>query len=386
MSLPDPSSQAASPLSGLPDRSGGPALLSGTLHFFVAFDLGDEVDLEQASRLAPAAKQGLPRRKRTPSSITFRPPPLRFSLGPMELSLPDLGPVRRQAEATLFDFAGVSIDIEVPFQLAPAALLRLAGWLADPAPILEAARTALLPLYQRLQPSIKDPWWPADLSEEYFVFQLPPGFLGDPGQLLTGPRAAWLAGLLRLEEGPLSDQEVTEALRLSLRYGPDDLFVPDWGVAVLLDRDCEETLLTIEYTNLQLLEYRTLDNRLDESVASSYRLMEPLRRSWLPFWRNYSGTLRFLGQLNVEANELFERTGNVFKLVGDQYLARVHQLLARRFHLDEWEQSIRRKLNVLQNVYEMLSDQAGTYRAEVLELVIVILIVIEIVLSLLRQH
>jgi len=379
MSLPEPSaSQAAS----LPPES--PEAFSGTLHLFVAFDIGDEVDLEHASRLAPAAKQGFPRRKRTPTSITFRPPPLRFSLGPIELPVPGLGQVRRLAEATLFDFAGVSIDIEVPFQLAPEALIRLAGWLADPAPIVEAARTALLPLYQRLQPSIKDPSWSADLSEEYFVFQMPPGILGDVGKLLTGLRAGWLAGLLRLEEGPLSDQEVAEALRLSLRYGPDDLFVPDWGVAVLLDRDCEETLLTIEYTNLQLLEYRHIDNRLDESVASAYRL-EPLRRSWLPFWHTYWRTLRSLGELNVEANELFEKTGNVIKLVGDQYLARAHQLLARRFHLEEWEQSIRRKLNVLQNVYETLSDQAATYRAEVLELIIVILILIEIILSLVRH-
>ncbi len=366
----------------LPERA---SALSGILHLFVAFDLGDEVDLEQAGRLAPAAKQGLPRRKRTPSSITFRPPPLRFNLAPAALTLPGLGQAQGLAAATLFDFAGVSIDIEVPFQLAPDDFLRLAGWLADPAPVVEAARAAFQPLHRRLLPSIKEPGWSDDLSEEYFVFQLAPGILGPAENVLTGPQAGWLAGLLRLEEGPLSDQEVSEALRLSLRYGPDDLFVPDWGVAVLLDRDCEETLLTIEYTNLQLLEYRTIDNRLDSSVAGAYRLIEPLRRSWLPFWRTYSRTLWSLGKLNVEANELFEKTGNVFKLVGDQYLARVHHLLARRFHLGEWEQSIRRKLNVLENVYETLSDQAATYRGEVLELIIVGLIVIEIILSLVRH-
>jgi hypothetical protein len=364
-----------------PDR---PAL-SGLLHLFVAFDIGDEVDLEHASRLAPSAKQGLPRRKRTPISITFHPPPLRFSLGRVELTMPGLGQVRSPAEATLFDFAGVSVDIEVPFQLSPEELLRLTGWLANPVPVVETARNALRPLYQRLQPSIKDPWWADDLSEEYFVFQLPPGALGPVDGLLTGSLAGWLAGLLRLEEGPLSDQEVNEALRLWLRYGPDDFFVPDWGIAVLLDQDCEETLLTIEYTNLQLLEYRHIDHRLDASVASAYRLIEPVRKSWLPFWRTYSRTLQALGQLNMEANELFERTGNVFKLVGDQYLARVHHLLARRFHLGEWEQIIRRKLNVLQKLYETLSDQAVAYRGEVLELVIVVLILIEIILTLVRH-
>src|SRR5438552_1197019 len=80
----------------------------------------------------------------------------------------------------------------------------------------------------------------------------------------------WLARLLRLEGGSLSDEEVSEALRLHLRYSPDDLFIPDWAAAFLLDRDCEETLQTIEFTNLQLLEFRNIDNRLDDSVKGAY--------------------------------------------------------------------------------------------------------------------
>ena len=137
----------------------------------------------------------------------------------------------------------------------------------------------------------------------------------------------------------------------------------------------------VEFANLQLLEYRHIDNRLDDSLAGAYRLIHPLTRSWLPFWRNYGRPLRQLGELKVEANGLFERTGNVLKLVGDQYLARVYRLVAGRFHLEEWEQNIQRKLEVAEGVYQVVSDQAVTGRTEFLELVVIFLILLEILLA-----
>ena len=69
---------------------------------------------------------------------------------------------------------------------------------------------------------------------------------------------------------------------------------------------------------------------------------------------------------------LFERTGNVLKLVGDPYLARVYRLLDTRFHLDTWEKSIQRKLEVAEGVYQVVSDQAAAFRLEFLEIVVVL--------------
>ena len=219
------------------------------------------------------------------------------------------------------------------------------------------------------------------MSEEYFVFHLPPGEPIEVEQLRSR-HAAWLAGLVRLEEDPLSGDEVAEACRLSLSYYPADLFVADWAAAFLLDRACDETLQTIEFANLQLLEYRHIDHRLEDSLASAYRLIHQAAQAKLPFWRSSHRPLNVLGELKVEANALFERTANVLKLVGDQYLARVYRQLAMRFHLREWERSIHRKLEVAEGVYEVLSDQTITWRTEFLEVVVIILIVMEIVLAL----
>ncbi len=365
-----------------PDAS---APFAGVLHTYVAFDWGDEIDLNQARRLMPAETHVLPRRRRTPPSITYRPPPLRFRLAAGPVELPEVGPVTPTAEATVFDFGAVSLALHVPLRQSFACLSRLAGGLADPTPLLKTARAALEPLYRDLLPAVQDPEWHDDLSEEYFVFQLLPGEGPAAAAHLLEAQAGWLAGLVRLEGGPLGSEEIAEALRLHISYSPDDLFVADWAAALLIDRDCDETLQTIEFANLQLLEFRHIDNRLDDRLAAAYRVIHPLTRSWLPFWRGTGRPLRQIGELRVEANGLFERTGNVLKLVGDQYLARVYRLLSRRFHLGEWEQSIQRKLDVAEGVYQIISDQADTNRTEFLEIVVIFLILLEVVLALVRH-
>jgi hypothetical protein len=363
-------------------------VLRGTLHIFVAFDWGEAVDLEQARRLVPAEVHALPRRRRTPSSFTYRPAPLHFELPPVPLELAHVGPVRAAAGVTVFDFAAVTVAVRVPFGLGSQQLCDVAGSLAEPGDIVKAARQALVPLYERLKPAVQSAGWRDDLSEEYFVFQLLPGDPLPPlAELMeaTPGTTPLLAHLVHLEHGPLSSEEVCEALKLYLRYGPDDLFVPDWAAAVLIDRDCDETLQAIEYANLQLLEFRHIDNRLDESLAAAYRLIHPLTRSWMPFWRSHARPLRAMGELKVEANDLFERTGNVLKLIGDPYLARVYRMVAARFHLEVWEKSIQRNLEVAEGVYQVVSDQAAEFRTEFLEIIVVLLIFIEIVLAFMRH-
>ena len=70
------------------------SILRGTLHVFVAFDWGDELDLDAARRLVPAESQDLARRRRTPSSIGYRPAPLRYPLAAPAIELPEVGPVQ----------------------------------------------------------------------------------------------------------------------------------------------------------------------------------------------------------------------------------------------------------------------------------------------------
>jgi hypothetical protein len=356
--------------------------LDVTIHLDYAFDLGYEIDLTNAQTLLQGHQEALPRRRRTPESIRYRPAPIRVPIEVADVSLP--GGVETtqppRGELVLFDFAAVSLTLHFPVRLSPEALLKLAGELADSGPLNAAARRVLAPWVERIRPAVVG-FEPSEMSEEYILFQVT-----DPRTDWRATRAAWIAGLVRLESGPLSDDEVAEATRLSLSYAPDDLVTLDWAAGFIADRDCAETLQVIEFANVQLLEFRHIDDRLDDRLEAAYRDIRPTerRRAGL-LWRSHDAALRSVRELEIEATSLFERADNALKLIGDQYLARIFDLAQERFHLPEWEQNIRRKLDTVGDVFDLLVQQSGGHRMEVLEIIVVVLITLEIVLALLRH-
>ncbi|MDP1826544.1 MAG: hypothetical protein Q8L48_24960 [Archangium sp.] len=358
-------------------KSALPATLNGVLHAFVAFDWGEEIDLGRATTLN--ASQSVAPVSR-PITIAYRPRPLHFALPPLELDLPT-GRHQATAEAIVFDFAAVSVALHVPFALTPVELSAVAASLSKPEAVHQVARASLRPLFETLKPAIEGASW-GELTEEYFVFEFAPEQL--PSDAVLAHASEWMAGLVRLEAEPLSPEEIAEAVRVQLRYGRGDLFVADWAAAVLIDSQCDETLQLIEFANLQLLEFREIDNRLDERLMTAWGVVHALARQRLPLWRPFTAQLRGLGELKVEANTVFERAQNVLKLVGDQYLARVYRLLAGRFHIDVWQENIQRSLDVIEGAYKVLADQAAGWRTELVELTIMLLLLVEIVLSVVR--
>ena len=357
--------------------------LSVVVHLAFAYDIGDEIDLERARQMLQGELGQLPRRRRTPESIGYRPAPIRVPLEPTGLRLPGEVVTEQtpRAELTLFDFGAISLAARFPLRATPPALLQLAGALAEPAPLNEAARQLLAPWIERLRPAVYD-FAPSTMSEEYIVFQL-----GEPRTHWLEQHADWIAGLIRLESEPLSRDEVNEATRLALSYTPTDLVVLDWAAGFIIDTECADTLQVIEFANVQLLEFRHIDDRLDDRLEAAYRLIRPdRRRRWgVGLWKTHGDAVRQVRELEIEAASLFERVDNALKLIGDQYLARVFDLASTRFHLPGWQQSIRRKLETVGNVYDLLVQQAGGHRMEALEITVVILIALEIALALWRH-
>jgi hypothetical protein len=92
--------------------------------------------------------------------------------------------------------------------------------------------------------------------------------------------------------------------------------------------------------------------------------------------------LHKVARLQVDSALLYEAVENALKLLGDQYLARVYSLASGKFHLPEWNSSIRRKLDTLDSIYQKLSDKAAQKRSEAMEWTIIVLILIEVVMGL----
>ncbi len=356
--------------------------LNIVIHLDYAFDLGYEIDLARVATLLQGEPGLLPRRKRTPESIRYRPAPLRVPIDASGLHLPGgiatLSPPR--GELSLFDFAAISLAIQFPTQLTPDALLKLAGDLAEPSALNTEVRRLILPWIELIKPAVIG-FELSDLSEEFILFQV-----ADARADWLESHADWIAGLVRLEPEPLSRNEVIEATRLSLSYTNTDFVALDWAAGFLADRDCADTLQVIEFANVQLLEFRHIDDRLDDRLEAAYRMIGPERKGRGGWFRSHARALENVRELEIEATSLFERADNALKLIGDQYLSRVYDLAATRFHLRDWQQSIRRKLDTVGDVYDLLAQQAGGHRMEVLEIIVVVLIMLEIVLAITVRH
>ena len=307
-------------------------MLSGRLHVYVAFDWGDEIDLDQARRqgagvvldmTAPAAhaRPASPTARRRCASPWARWPSPCPALA---------GTPIRSAEATVFDFAGVSLALQLPFSLPRGELRDLASRLAEPPTALadhaDRPRRAGAAL-----PSAAARHQPAGLARQLLggIFRLPVparARRSSPMRCCRRTPAGWPGWCAWRTSRSASRRSprrcgwccATAPTTCSSPTGPR----PCWSIA---SGECDETLQAIEFANLQLLEFRNIDDRLDGVLGQADDLLGRASRSRLPAWRGFDRPLRVLGELKVEANGLFERTGNALKLVGDQYLARVYR-------------------------------------------------------------
>jgi hypothetical protein len=143
----------------------------------------------------------------------------------------------------------------------------------------------------------------------------------------------------------------------------------------------DDVRAVLEFTNVELLEMRILDQQLDQALDQAYESLS--RQAWnrilLP--GAFHADVRRIGRLQVDSAILFERVTNTLKLFGDQYLARVYRLASQRFHLESWDATITRKLETLDSIYGKLTDRAATRRMEVLEWIIIVLIALSIAVS-----
>jgi hypothetical protein len=146
----------------------------------------------------------------------------------------------------------------------------------------------------------------------------------------------------------------------------------DWNAAILFDSDYEDSAKVLELLNVELLEARYIDSQLDGRIQDYAHLAHSHTEWPIPLRTPFRRAIRDLVELRMESAILAERVENALKLVGDQYLARVHAAAARRFHLQEWERIISRKLDVLDQFYRLLTDRLRTVQNQTLELAIIV--------------
>jgi hypothetical protein len=362
---------------------------SGQITALRLFDIANEIDLKRAEELWSRGAQGASGRSRlvTPTkAISFGVPPLALELRPVTVQIGG-SQVTAAAAVRVYDFGAVAIALRLPVQdLGWDELVRLVnatnqavGPTEDPA----VWTTQLAALRDVIGEALIKPN-AAPLQEDYLIVQVD-GFDAPLTADELGERVD-LVPLLSGEERALSEGSRRDLLKRSFSYYPDDFVAITWDRAFIYEpRRDTDVAGVIEIANAQLLEMRVYDELLDAELPRMYELVEAVRRYPTTLAsRRYARLARNLYALVAEVTEIAERVDNALQVTEDVYLARVYASAMDLFRVPAVSAAVERKLSIIRETYTALHSEAAESRAELLEITIVALILIEIVLSIVR--
>ncbi|HUI90951.1 MAG TPA: hypothetical protein VLX68_01780 [Chitinivibrionales bacterium] len=365
--------------------SGEPVTIGkGICHVLYAFDIGRATNLSKCLERIPALGGHatlLNKNRRAPKYFGFDPQPL--SVVQVSREIPSIGgrELSRAVSLTFYDFGALSISYDIPVSGALADLRDLSIAVDESETLPAEARRRASNVTKALGDAIDHPLVSVPV-EDYLIFEIGDFELGGPAATLHERAGALLAQVLRAERRSLSESETADALTCRISYGDGDVTLVDWNAAMIFDRDAEDIRSVLEFANIELLELRFLDYQLDSSLDTSFELSARPQRllRLVPGWT--PRIARRISTMQLEGAILFERVSNAPKLLGDQFLARVYRLASQRFHVSEWNSSILRKLDTIEDFYKQIHDTAASQRLEMLEWIIIALIFLEILISL----
>jgi hypothetical protein len=318
-----------------------------------------------------------------PKAVAFDVPPVSLVLDP--ITLPGIA-VPAEATARIYDFGAVSIALRVPIRDMPwsafvaqmNAVDRSVGQ-TQAAPwddLLQQLRTTLAPALLRAEASA--------LQEDYLI-----GVVHGFDQEMTAASLQErldLVPLLSGERRMLSDGARQDLLRQRFSYYTDDLVVLTWDRAFIYEpRGDADVIDVLEIANAQLLEMRYYDELLDAELPRMYDLVAAERGKLAALSaRRFANLARRFQTLVAEVTELTEKVDNALQVTEDVYLARVYSAALDLFRVSTVSAAVDRKLAIIRDTYSALYDEAHSSRAELLEVLIVLLIVVEIALALIR--
>lgn len=218
------------------------------------------------------------------------------------------------------------------------------------------------------------------LNEDYLVFAVTshdPPLMADE---VLERHGATIAQMLRGERQTLSAQERDEVLRPRISYLSDDLVVAAWNAAFIYDIEgaAFAAIEILEFANSHLLELRYHDDVLEQELTAMYAQLQAPSWSDRFAWRRQTRAAMRVQSIYIDVNELTDRMENAVKFVGDVYSARLFGAVAARLGLERWKRNVEEKLTTLNDIHRFAVEQTGMSQANIMELAIVLILVIEL--------
>ena len=360
----------------------------GALTLTLLVDVGERIDLAQAeARVLSTGRQGrrpVLRRTEARGSIRIPVPPLILDLSEEANRLATAVPAgwSETLHVAVYDFGVLSLrrnlcwDPSTPWDALVPTLTRLIHE-EDPRRWGEVLATSVESLLgSAIQERERSP-----VQEEYAILRLdrePEGGISESD----------LARLLLGETRPLSPGARESLLGREFRYTRLDRTIVAYDAALVVEPDPtdHDVELLLEFADAQLLELEVYDKLLESRVPQlDARAVAMGVGPGALIARRSQRVVAEVHQLTARTSRLIEHATNALRITDDIYLARIYRGVLDVMNEPAWRQSVERKLMLARTMAEALNDMAVAARAEALEVIIIVLILGELVLSLVRR-
>jgi hypothetical protein len=353
--------------------------------FFYLYDVGRSIDLKKVAALVPAhADLGIAKRRDTPASLTL-PTPLILQLGTPELSRSE-GFERLSSQAKIYEEGVVTIVVRVKTRLPMSELHGLEDKavisMGQSSTIPEYAEEGFRMLFEALKAAVSEPRAPGEMDRESYLAYCLLECGEDPANFIDRNRDYCASLLIGEEPGSsLHDSQIAATLGQPFSYRIGDLAVFELDRCIIIDPrgDYEDLLLIAEHANYQLLELRVLDKLLDkwlDEAEDDIHLLTAGTRRLFGLRRPVEVKLAHIQALRFDALFILENLENSSKIIGDYYLGQVYARLCEIFNTAGWKWSVERRLDALQDVYDMVKVDAGEKRMVALEVTFIVVCII----------
>ncbi len=368
------------------------AKAAGEIHYLYIYDVGNEIELSKVEKVMNKLTRmvGLTFTRLMPKYIAIKPAPLLVNLGVRKL---DFFGKEREVDVIvkLYEVGAISVTLVVPFEEELEQLIKYntpkVKYRDTDTDLKKFCDELVGRVLDSIRESVKAAAKVSAVPEEYVSFCIRTLETKQTVDKFVSENKKVLTGILREEEKikVISDDEIESALKYRISYYEDDVVLLDWSASVIVDPDGEfsDPLFTIELANLQLLELRSYDSIVGAVIDSAYDELKRFRLGWrtLLFGRPFKVSMD-VATKRLEISDVIETTKNSVKFFGDWYVGKIYASISERLHLKDWDNILAEKMDTLEDIYTMTSDQIENSRSLWLEIIVVLLILIEIIIAL----
>lgn len=348
------------------------AVRSPQIALYRLFDLADEMDL---SRLEGERLELLRTRS---GAVRFENPPATVDLGRRSVAGRE-----GRLSARLYDFgvAALRLRLDGDGDRSWTELSAELGRLGTSEALARFFEAEVANLERIIGPALLHPV-DERLVEEFAVvlapsWQAEDGGAPPPARTLLGDPA--VAALVLGEARELSDEVRRELDRFAFSYGRDDLAVLGFDRVLIVDpEEIWDVADLVELAHAELVELRFYDRVLAGETRNLPRVLGG-SRGILGLGSGHRGLRVRLIRRVAEITEVTDRLRRALTVTEDLFYAKVYRTALSVYGVTEIAETLDGKVEVLSEVYDMLTSEASTLRTELLELGIFLLVLIEVV-------